>query len=132
MLAGLSGCNNQPAGIVSVGGKLTLDGKPWPKNGAITFSCLKPLPGHPNLPATARINEDGSFTVKTSIAPGLVPGEYGAAILCWDEAPTEKKEGRSLVAARYRSAATSGLKVTVDEGSKPIFLSGNEWDIKSK
>jgi hypothetical protein len=126
---GLTGCNNLPAGLVPVSGKLTLDGKPWPKNGRISFSPVKPLEGHPALPAAAKINDDGSFTIATPVAPGLVPGEYGVAILCWKEAPDEGRAGKSVVASRYGNVRTSGLKVTVAEGDKPIVLT---WDIKSK
>ena len=38
-------------------GKLTLDGKAWPKYGQINFSPAKPAEGRPNLPAMARIND---------------------------------------------------------------------------
>ena len=34
----LSGCNNYSAGVASVSGKLTLGGKPWPKDGRIYFT----------------------------------------------------------------------------------------------
>jgi hypothetical protein len=129
---GLTGCNNYPAGIVPVSGKLTLDGGAWPKSGKITFSPLKPLPGHPALPAVAPISDDGSFTIKTSIAPGLVPGEYGVAIACWKEAPDEHHAGKSAIAERYHSPRTSGLTVKIPEGSGPVVLSGKDWDIKSK
>ena len=126
---GLTGCNNHPAGIVPVSGKLTLDNGAWPTSGRISFSPLKPMPGHPVLPAAAKINDDGSFTIATEVAPGLVPGEYGVAIQCWKDAPDEKRAGKSAIAKKYGSPLTSGLKVTVDEGAKPIVLN---WDIKSK
>jgi hypothetical protein len=125
----LSGCNNYPAGLTPVSGKLTLDNKPWPKEGRVYFTPIKPLQGHPSLPAAARINPDGSFTVGNPASPGLVPGEYGAAIICATGESDEHHAGKSAVAARYASAETSGLKFTVDEGAKPIVLN---WDIKSK
>jgi hypothetical protein len=81
------------------------------------------------LPAAAKIKDDGSFTVATPDAPGLVPGEYGAAIMCWKDPPDERHAGKSAIAARYNNPMTSELKVKVDDGAKPIFLS---WDIKSK
>ncbi len=124
----LSGCsNNYPAGLTPVSGKLTLDNKPWPKEGRVYFTPIKPLEGHPSLPAAARINPDGSFAVGNPASPGLVPGEYGAVIVCGES--DEHHAGKSAVAARYASARTSGLKFTVEEGSKPIVLN---WDIKSK
>ena len=127
--AGLSGCNRSPAGIVPVSGKLTLDSSPWPKQGQISFASVKPAPGHPVLPAVAKIDPDGSFAIKTTAAPGLVPGEYNVAIQCWQEAPDEKHAGKSAIADRYRRPQTSKLTVTVPEGSPPIYLN---WDIKSK
>lgn len=128
-LATVSGCNRGPAGIVPVSGKLTLDGGAWPKAGQINFSVAKAEAGHPVLPAMARINEDGTFEIKTSAAPGLVPGHYNAAVLCWLESPDDYHGGKSAVANRYRSPLTSDLKVDVPEGSPPIHLT---WDIKSK
>jgi hypothetical protein len=127
--AGVSGCNRGPAGLVPVSGKLTLDGGAWPKAGQINFSPVKAEKGHPILPAMARINEDGTFEIKTEAAPGLVPGQYNAAILCWLESPDDRGGGKSAVADLYRSPLTSGLKVDVPEGSPPIKLN---WDIKSK
>ncbi len=84
------------------------------------------------LPASARVNEDGSFTITTAIAPGLVPGEYGVAVSCWKEAGDERHPGQSAIAQRYRSAMTSGLTVKIAEGSGAVVLSGKDWDIKSK
>ena len=127
--AGLGGCNRGPAGLVPVSGKLTLDGGPWPKQGVISFAPLNPAPGHPVLPGVAKIEPDGSFAIKTEVAPGLVPGEYLVAVQCWLDAPDEKREGKSAIAERYRNPQTSELKVSVPEGSGPIKLS---WDIKSK
>jgi hypothetical protein len=126
---GLMGCNRGPAGLVPVSGKLTYDGGAWPKAGQINFSPVKPLPGHPVLPAMARLNEDGSFAIQTPSAPGLVPGEYNVAIQCWLEPPEDRRAGRSAVPNRYNSPQTSGLKVAVPEGSGPIVLN---WDIPSK
>jgi hypothetical protein len=126
---GLSGCNRAPAGLVPVSGKLTLDGHAWAKSGQINFSPAKPTPGHPVMPNMARLNEDGTFAILNSVAPGLMPGEYIATIRCWEKAPDDRHAGKSAVAERYGSPQTSGLKVTVPEGSGPIVVN---WDIKSK
>jgi hypothetical protein len=126
---GLTGCNHGPAGLVPVSGKLTLDGGAWPKRGRISFSPVKPTPGHPVLPAMAPVNDDGSFTIKTPDAPGLVPGEYNVAIICNKETGDGKHEGRSAIPDRYCHPQTSGLKATVPEGSGPIVL---KFDLTSK
>jgi hypothetical protein len=126
---GLTGCNKGPAGLVPVSGKLTLDGKGWPKYGQINFSPVKTVEGHPVLPAMARINDDGTFAILTPAAPGLVPGEYNIAIRCMLEASDERHAGKSAIPERYGNPRTSGLKVTVAEGSQPIVLN---LDLKSK
>jgi hypothetical protein len=125
----VTGCNRGPAGLVEVSGKLTLDNGPWPKQGQISFSPVKAAAGHPILVGMARVNADGSFSIQTPSSPGLVPGEYNAAVLCWLEAPDDNRAGKSAVAERYQHPQTSGLNVTVPEGSAPIRLN---WDIKSK
>jgi hypothetical protein len=126
---GLSGCNKGPAGLVPVSGKLTLDGKAWPRFGQINFSPVKPAEGHPVLPAMARVNDDGSFTILTPDAPGLLPGEYNIAVRCMLEARDERHRGKSAIPERYGSPQTSGLKVTIAEGSKPVVLN---LDLQSK
>jgi hypothetical protein len=125
---GLGGCNNGPAGLVPVSGKLTLDGKAWPKFGQINFSPVKPIEGHPVLPAMARVNDDGTFAILTPAAPGLVPGEYNVAITCMKEAGDERHAGKSAIPEHFGSPRTSGLKVTIAEGSKPVVLN---LDLKS-
>jgi len=123
------GCNRSPAGLVPVSGKLTLDGHAWSKSGQINFSPSKPTPGHPVMPNMARVNEDGTFAILNPVAPGLMPGEYSATIRCWENAPDDRHAGKSAIAERYGSPQTSGLTVTVPEGSGPIAVN---WDIKSK
>ena len=126
---GLSGCNRGPAGLVPVSGKLTLDSKAWPKSGQINFSPVKPAEGHPVLPAMARIKEDGTFEILTPDAPGLLPGDYNVAVTCMKEAGDDRHAGKSAIPGRYSSPRTSGLKVTIAEGSKPVVLN---LDLKSK
>jgi len=125
----MTGCNRGPAGLVAVSGKLTLDGGPWPRQGQINFSPVKAAAGHPILAGMARVNADGSFSIQTPSSPGLLPGEYEVAITCWLNAPDDRHAGKSAVAERFNHPQTSGLKVTVPEGSAPIQLS---WDIASK
>jgi hypothetical protein len=124
-----SGCNRGIPGLVKVTGKLTYDGGPWSKKGQVLFSPVKAAGDRPLLPAMAHLNEDGTFTVRSSTSNGMMPGEYNAVIRCWLVAPDDRHAGKSAVPQRYGSPLTSELKVTVPEGSKPIFVN---WDIKSK
>lgn len=118
-----TGCGHSDTGKVA--GRVTLGGKPLDQ-GAILFqnatsgnAILSPL--HP----------DGMYQVKTSKAEGLAPGEYQVAFQPQagfaGKAPLvtppdrQKKSEPSAVPARYRSVTTSGLKVTVKQGTNPPF-----------
>lgn len=125
----LTGCDRTFKGLVPMSGKLTRDGGKWPKKGTLFFGPLKSANNRPALPATAVINDDGTFEAQCSDSKGLMPGEYGVAIRCWLESPDEHRQGKSAVADKYGSAATSGLKVTVPEGGPAVVVN---WDISSK
>jgi hypothetical protein len=135
----LSGCGQDIPGLVPVSGKLTYDGGKWPKKGEIIFSPVQKVGSHPLLPAMGHIEEDGTFIVLSSESKGMVPGEYNAAIRCMLDAPAEHdarrnaspeegRGGKSAIPDRYASPTTSGLTVSVPEGSAPIYL---KWDIQS-
>jgi hypothetical protein len=121
----VSGCNRGIPGLVPVSGKLTYKGGPWPRKGSINFSPVL-TEGKKLLPAMAHVEEDGSFVVKSADTPGMRPGEYLVTIRCWLEAPDESKSGKSAIPDKYSSPQTSGLKLTVPEGSGPIV---QNWDI---
>ena len=124
----LGGCNRVP-GLVSVSGKLTYDGGPWPKKGEIIFSPVAKTGDHPQLPAMAHVMDDGSFVAQTADSKGMMPGEYNTVIRCWLEPADEHHAGKSAIPERYGRPLTSGLKLTVPEGSPPMVV---DWDIKSK
>jgi hypothetical protein len=58
-----------------------------------------------------------------------VSADYNIDIFCMREAGDEHHAGKSAIPERYKSPLTSGLKVTVVEGSQPVLLN---VDIKSK
>jgi len=87
----LAGCGTklQPAG-----GKILVDGNPV-KEGTVMF-----CPVNKGRPATARIMEDGSFTLSfAQPGDGLPPGDYRVVIVAdiW-------KEGRKTAAQEYDEA----------------------------
>ncbi len=113
---GMTGCNRGPAGLVAVSGKLTLDGHAWAKTGQINFSPVKPAPGHPILPAMARVNQDGSFAILTPAAPGLMPGEYSAAVRCWETSPDDRHAGKSAIPRALRQSADQRVECNGPRG----------------
>lgn len=81
-----SGCGPN---LVKVGGKVTVDGTPV-KEGSIMF-----CPTTPGRPATARIMEDGTFTLSfENPGDGLPPGEYRVVIVAdvWKEGKRTKQQ----------------------------------------
>jgi hypothetical protein len=77
--------------------------------------------------ASARIDDEGYYSVQTGSERGIVPGEYQVTIIANE--PSAQLDtggppplGKSIVPQRYRSKATSGLLVTVEPGSNEIDL----------
>jgi hypothetical protein len=79
--------------------------------------------------AYARINEDGSYVVKTGRESGLPAGDYQVTVA--SNEPPDKPSGanggppppgKSITPDWYRSKQTSGLKFTVKPGSNVINL----------
>jgi hypothetical protein len=74
-------------------------------------------------PATGEFDTDGTLTVTTfKKGDGLLPGTYKIAVSCWDTAPQmgSPVAAKSYITVRYRSAATSGLEVTVSPGQRRV------------
>ena len=84
----LVGCGREGPERVSIQGRVTYAGGPWPKPGVIYFQPLEAAAGLPMRPATGHFGVDGSFQV-TSFDPsdGLVPGKYRVRVECWEVEP---------------------------------------------
>ena len=105
--------------MVPTRGKVTLDGGPWPKPGALYFTPLKPAEGFPRRPGVGHFDTDGTFTVTTrDPGDGLIPGTYRIAVECWEVEPSDNRPGKSYTAERYTSPARSGLELTVEPGTR--------------
>jgi hypothetical protein len=107
----------RPSGpeLITVKGKITYGGGPWPKPGTITFT------GGPR-PASVEFDTQGNFEVAAFEGrPGLMPGTYKIAVECWEVLPTMEppSPGKSYVPAKYQNGSTSGFEVTVEAG-KPL------------
>ena len=136
------GCGGDDSGLgrrYPVTGKVTYNGAPVP-HGTVNFIPTKPLPPEGRA-ATGAIN-DGVYALSTTgNQDGALPGDYMVAIVAMDvdmaSAASSKAEGgrihegdaayqkaiknaKKLIPVKYGAGETSGLKATVDSGTKTI------------
>ena len=118
----ISGCGGDGLEKVPVSGKVTVDGQPIPGPGRLFFTPVDPAPGVPTRAGTAKFDAEGNYKVQVfEPGDGLMPGRYQIGVDCWKSPPN--MEGRpvvSYVAEEVRSAATSGLEITIEPGSDPV------------
>jgi hypothetical protein len=118
------GCRRTGPEVVPIRGTVTFGGGPWPKPGIVYFVAESPSAGRPQRPAMGEFDNSGTLTVTTfRKGDGLIPGKYRAALECWETPPKMGSPpilGKSYVPERYRSAASSGLIVLVEEGQKMV------------
>jgi len=125
LLLFLSGCGGGRE-LAPVTGKVLYQGEPL-KFGSV---MLQPISGQP---ATAIIQSDGTFEVKTfGEGLGAVVGRNKVRIVCYEaQDPNhntaliggETAFGRSLIPKRYTSFDTSNLEVDIQsDHSKPLLL----------
>jgi hypothetical protein len=114
----LVGCGKQ-YGTVPVRGKVSFNGGPMPTNGVIYFTPIEAYGGHPLRSATADFGPDGNYTTFSfADVEGLFPGVYEAHLQCWKVPPRmDGPRAVSYLPAKYGKGDTSGLKLTVEEGS---------------
>lgn len=114
----LAGCGKQ-YGTVPVRGKVTFNGGPMPTSGVVYFTPTETFGNHPLRPAAANFGTDGVYSVSSfADAEGLFPGKYEAHLHCWKVPPTMTGPKEvSYLPAKFGKPNTSGLTVTVEEGS---------------
>jgi hypothetical protein len=116
-----TGCGGMYDSTVS--GVVTLDGTPVHR-GTVSFHPVAPGPA-----AYARIEDDGSYEVRTGREEGLPPGDYQVTVIS-SEPPTISQTatggpppaGKPITPLWYRTKDTSGLKFTVASGHNDINL----------
>ena len=121
MVGSVTGCGGQFN--ASVKGIVTLDGKAVPC-GMVTY---QPKGGGPI--AYARIEQNGSYIVRTGREEGLSSGDYDVTVTA-NEPPAATQNGgggppppgKAITPIRYRSKATSGLSFVVEPGDNEINL----------
>jgi hypothetical protein len=129
---GLIGCGGAAPGVdpslVSVTGKVSLDGKPL-KAGNLSFVSSDT----PGVGFGSNIDASGNYALVQSVsAKGAVPGNYKIRVECLDGVAAMGEGGvvtkaKSLIPEKYNSPDTSGLTATVEKG-KPLV---KNVDLKS-
>ena len=113
----VTGCGDSLGSQVT--GTVTIDGKPL-ATGGVSFHPVDKGPV-----ATAQIQEDGSYELKTGKQHSLPPGEYRVTVMAVEVIPPRTKQGmpmpgRRLVPARYGELAQTDLHATVQPGSNQV------------
>jgi hypothetical protein len=103
-----------------VSGTVTLDGK---NIGPGTIVFAPATPG--SKPATGSVESDGSYSLKTSRAAGLAPGDYKVAVSIRQMPQNVQRGdrpplGKLLIPEKYEDQNTSGLQYPVAPGSNTI------------
>jgi hypothetical protein len=107
----------------TVSGVVTLDGQPVPR-GTVAYSPTQSGPS-----AYARIEDDGSYTLRTGREVGLPPGDYQVTVISNETSAESQTKlggppppGKQITPLWYRTRATSGLKFTVEPGDNEFNL----------
>jgi hypothetical protein len=116
-----AGCRPSRPAVVPAAGIVTLDGKPL----AGGFVRLVPVASRP---ATGVIGPDGRFTLGTfAAADGCVLGTHGVEVIGplprGGETAAAAPAPTVTVPARYRTAETSGLTITVTRPTTDLVIS---------
>jgi hypothetical protein len=118
------GCGSKGS-FAPVNGKVFFQGRPLPR-GTIVFTP-DPARGGAGPQASADIQADGTFTLRTAAQDGAIPGWHRVTVLAL-EAPDPNGPKymipRSLIPDKYRDPAQSGLACEVLPG-KPNGINFN-------
>ena len=106
----------------SVQGAVTLDGNRLTR-GTVAYH---PVAGGPA--AYARIDDDGTYAVRTGRETGLPSGEYQVTVVA-NEPPAKRDPaagppppGKPIAPIWYRTKDTSGLRYTIEPGNNEINI----------
>lgn len=100
----LAGCDKGPA-LVPVSGQVLIDGQP------LKYGTVQVIPTE-GRPAVGKLDTEGRFKLVTDEREGCVKGTHTVAISAVE--PLSEYENREHAPAKYASALTSGLTVTID------------------
>jgi len=134
----LNGCGGEVAepGLVPVKGRVTLNGGPWPKVGAIFFMPKDAPDASKSQMGVGTFDTTGVFeSVEGGYggAKGLHPGFYWVSVQCKEGDEEMPLPGKTVVVKnhvpeKFQDPSTSGLTLQVDAG-KPVEVS---FDVTTK
>jgi hypothetical protein len=115
------GCGSDPETLTPVRGKVYFKGEPLTR-GTIVFSPDVRRGGRGDL-ASAEIQPDGSFSLKTGDREGAVAGWHRVTVVAVEEihdpaGELDFIEHRSLAPPKYRDPDLSGLDYQVEPGKE--------------
>jgi hypothetical protein len=115
----LTGCGTGTPPLVAVTGHVSYHGQPLP-GGVIVFAPDS-AKGSNGPVASAVIQPDGSFTLRTADSPGAAVGWHRVTVVCVSDPDPDVTGSRyavpvSLIPEKYRSADLSGLSREVRGG----------------
>jgi hypothetical protein len=106
----LTGCRPEVDQLAAVNGKVLYRGRPV-QGGTIVFIPDNSRGTHGNL-ASADIQPDGTFTLKTNDVLGALPGHHRVTI-SWVQQQAPGSLPRSLLPLKYRDPQQSGVTCEV-------------------
>jgi hypothetical protein len=119
----------QPAALISVHGRVTLNGGSWPNPGILTFEPIDPKDAESKI-GVAAFDTEGTFrAISRDLREGLHPGYYKVTVNCWQIVPASGEEGGAPVLAEYvpeayRQASSTRLSLVLepDDGETEVLL----------
>lgn len=120
----LAGCRPGPAPLTPVQGKVTYKGVPVTR-GTIVFTPDSSRGGDGKI-AVAKIDADGTYSLKTGDAPGASPGSYRVTLvsLASSDAPGASERFKaplSLLPEKYCDPELSELRAQVKGGKTNVL-----------
>ena len=108
------GCGKGHPDCVPVSGQVLIDGKPVP-GGMVRFVPEK------GRPATADIQSDGRFTMKTfEEGDGVLPGKHIVTVIATKDISSSKR--RWFAPRKYAIPTKSGLTETIDKPNDSLVI----------
>jgi hypothetical protein len=116
-----SSCSkNEHLPVYSVQGQVLVDGKPA-EQAVVALHSLDEDPIKHRISPTGVVDASGNFSLSTyAMGDGAPAGDYGVSII-WRKPTVRSDEDQpDLLPTHYRNAATSGIRVKVQQGSNQL------------
>jgi len=120
-LASISGCSEKRVAVFPVTGKLTFEGQA-PEGAQVVLHPVSSTEAN-NVTAAGSVKSDGTFKITVyEDGDGAPAGDYVATVQWFRFVADEGSGGRgpNVLPAKYASAETSPIKVTVKSGTNEL------------